>query len=109
LETLRIYETDKLIENAVLMGEYMNQQVDLLKQKHRSIGDFRNTGLLGCLELVKNRETREPMAPFNAKPEEMDRYEQGGSQDPGTGDVYVRALGIYIYCTATLYYQAANR
>ncbi|HMH23885.1 MAG TPA: hypothetical protein VK563_18995, partial [Puia sp.] len=28
-------------------------------------------GLLGCLELVKNRTTREPMAPFNARPDEM--------------------------------------
>src|SRR5690606_33400712 len=41
------------------------------KQKHPSIGDFRNTGLLECIELVKNRNTKEPMAPFNAKPDEM--------------------------------------
>jgi taurine---2-oxoglutarate transaminase len=40
-------------------------------KKHRSIGDWRNTGLLGCLELVKNRETKEEMAPYNAKPNEM--------------------------------------
>ena len=71
LETLQIYEDDQLIENAVAMGEYVNEQVELLKQKHPSIGDFRNTGLLGCIELVKNRTTKEPMAPFNAKPEEM--------------------------------------
>ena len=45
--------------------------VELLKQKHPSLGDFRNTGLLGCIELVKNRQTKEPMAPFNAKPDEM--------------------------------------
>ncbi|MEP7168583.1 MAG: aminotransferase class III-fold pyridoxal phosphate-dependent enzyme, partial [Bacteroidota bacterium] len=43
-----------------------------LKQKHPSIGDFRNTGLLGCIELVKNRKTKEPMAPFNASPTEME-------------------------------------
>jgi taurine--2-oxoglutarate transaminase len=71
LETLQIYEDDQLIENAITMGEYVNEQVELLKQKHPSIGDFRNTGLLGCIELVKNRSTKEPMAPFNAKPEEM--------------------------------------
>lgn len=71
LETIKIYEDDGLIENCVAMGEYMNEQVGLLKQKHQSIGDFRNTGLLGCIELVKNRKTKEPMAPFNAKPEEM--------------------------------------
>ena len=71
LETLKIYEDEKLIENTVAMGKYVDEQVELLKQKHTSIGDWRNTGLLGCLELVKNRETKEPMAPFNAKPDEM--------------------------------------
>ncbi len=71
LATLKIYEDDGLIENAVVMGKYVNAQVELLKQKHQSIGDFRNTGLLGCIELVKNRTTKEPMAPFNAKPDEM--------------------------------------
>lgn len=71
LETLKIYEDDNLIDNAVQMGKYVNEQLELLKQKHPSIGDFRNTGLLGCVELVKNRTTKEPMAPFNAKPDEM--------------------------------------
>lgn len=71
LATLKIYEDDGLIENTVAMGKYMEEQVELLKQKHPSIGDFRNTGLLGCIELVKNRSTKEPMAPFNAKPDEM--------------------------------------
>ena len=71
LETIKIYEDESLIENCVVMGQYVNEQVELLKQKHPSIGDFRNTGLLGCIELVKNRKTREPMAPFNAKADEM--------------------------------------
>lgn len=71
LATIKIYEDDGLIENTVAMGKYVEEQVELLKQKHPSIGDFRNTGLLGCIELVKNRDTKEPMAPFNAKPDEM--------------------------------------
>ncbi|MEO7313096.1 MAG: aminotransferase class III-fold pyridoxal phosphate-dependent enzyme [Chitinophagaceae bacterium] len=71
LEMIHIYEEDNLIANAVSMGQYINEQVELLKEKHPSIGDFRNTGLLGCIELVKNRDTKEPMAPFNAKPDEM--------------------------------------
>ena len=71
LEMLKIYEDDNLIENAATMGKYMNEQLEKLKQKHPSIGDWRNTGLLGCIELVKNRKTKEPMAPFNAKPDEM--------------------------------------
>ena len=71
LQTLKIYEDDKLINNAAVMGSYIQEQVELLKEQNPSIGDFRNTGLLGCIELVKNRITKEPMAPFNAKPDEM--------------------------------------
>lgn len=71
LETLQVYETDDLITNAHSMGMYIEHGVKELMALHPSIGDFRNTGLLGCIELVKNRETKEPMAPFNAKPNEM--------------------------------------
>jgi len=71
LEVLNIYEEDNLIENAKAMGEYMNGRIEEMKSIHPSIGDWRNQGLLGCLELVKNRETKEPFAPFNAKPDEM--------------------------------------
>jgi taurine--2-oxoglutarate transaminase len=71
LEVLKIYEEDDLIENARAMGKYIDERMEELKKKHPSIGDWRNTGLLGCIELVKNRTTKEPMAPFNAKPEEM--------------------------------------
>jgi taurine--2-oxoglutarate transaminase len=71
LETLKIYEDDGLIENAAAMGKYVEEKVEELKKKHPSIGNFRTTGLLGCIELVKNRNTKEPMATFNAKPDEM--------------------------------------
>lgn len=71
LETLQVYEDDNLIEHAAEMGKYIEQRVEVMKAIHPSIGDFRNTGLLGCIELVKNRVTKEPMAPFNAKPDEM--------------------------------------
>jgi taurine--2-oxoglutarate transaminase len=71
LETLKIYEDDNLIENAAAMGRYVAQEVEKMKQRHPSIGDFRTAGLLGCIELVKNRDTKEPMAPFNAGPAEM--------------------------------------
>ncbi len=71
LEVLKIYEDERLIENAAAMGIYIEQRLEEMKKQHPSIGDFRNTGLLGCIELVKNRVTKEPMAPFNAGPDEM--------------------------------------
>lgn len=89
LETLKIYEDEHLIENAAAMGKYMDVQVELLKQKHTSIGDWRNTGLLGCLEIVKNRKTKEPMAPFNAKPNEMEVMNKVANK--------IKELGMYTF------------
>jgi len=72
LAVLRVYEEDQLISRAQEMGAYIDQQVEHLTQQHPSIGDFRNTGMLGCIELVKNRQTREALVPWNAKPHEME-------------------------------------
>lgn len=72
VEVLNIYEDENLIENAAAMGLYIKEGVEELKTQHTCIGDFRTTGLLGCIELVKNRVTKEPMAPFNASASEME-------------------------------------
>jgi len=72
LENIKIIEEEGLVEKASEMGEYIEAEVEKLKLKHKSIGDFRNTGLLGCIELVKNRKTKEPVTPWNAKPEDME-------------------------------------
>ena len=71
LAVIDIYEKENLIENTVKIGKYTDELMDKLIEQHPSIGDWRNTGMLGCLELVKNRKTKEPMAPFNADPSEM--------------------------------------
>jgi taurine--2-oxoglutarate transaminase len=72
LAVIDIYEKELLVENAAKMGLYLESEMEKMKNKHISIGDFRNTGLLGCIELVKNRISKEPMAPWNAKPGEME-------------------------------------
>ncbi|MEP2446666.1 MAG: aminotransferase class III-fold pyridoxal phosphate-dependent enzyme [Balneola sp.] len=72
VENLRIIEEDGLVDNAAKMGSHIEAGVEKLKEKHPSIGDYRNTGLLGCIELVKNRDTKEPVTPWNAKPSEME-------------------------------------
>lgn len=89
LETLSIYEDEGLIENAAAMGRYVEKKVEELKVKHPSIGNFRTAGLLGCIELVKNRVTKEPMAPFNAKPEEMAVMNKVAAK--------IRELGMYTF------------
>ncbi len=72
LACIDVYEKENLIENAALMGKYMEAQVAKLAEKHPSIGDFRNTGLLGCIELVKNRKSKEPLTPWNAAAKDME-------------------------------------
>jgi len=71
LAVLDIYKQENLSARAEEMGAYIDASVAKLREKHPSIGDWRNTGMLGCLELVKNRDSKEPMAPYNAKPSEM--------------------------------------
>ena len=45
--------------------------LDDLKAKHPSVGDIRSIGLFGIVEVVRNRKTMEPMAPFNGSSPEM--------------------------------------
>jgi taurine--2-oxoglutarate transaminase len=89
VEVLKIYQDEHLIENAEKMGHYVEQQVAILAERHPCIGDFRNTGLLGCLELVKNRTSKEPMAPFNATGDEMAIMNQVAAR--------IKQLGMYAF------------
>lgn len=67
VENLKIMQEENMIENAAQMGKYIEEKVAELAEKHPSIGDFRNTGLLGCIELVKDRKTKEALVPWNVK------------------------------------------
>ncbi len=65
LANVRIMKEENMVENAARMGHYIEHKVAELIAKHPSIGDFRNTGLLGCIELVKDRKTKEPLVEWN--------------------------------------------
>jgi taurine--2-oxoglutarate transaminase len=71
LATIAVYEEDHLIENARRMGGVLRALMEEMQRKHPSVGATRNIGLFGVFELVRNRETREPMAPFNGTSAEM--------------------------------------
>lgn len=71
LATIRVYEEDGLIENAKKMGQVLKQLLSELASRHPSVGAVRSIGLFGLVELVRNRKTREPMAPFNGSSGEM--------------------------------------
>jgi taurine--2-oxoglutarate transaminase len=71
LATIRVYEEDKLIDNAKKLGTLLKELGAKLQAKHPSVGAVRSIGLFGIVELIRNRKTRQPMAPFNGTSEEM--------------------------------------
>jgi len=73
-----VFKEEKIIENTRAMAPVMKQLHAELKAKHKSIGDARSIGLFGCLELVKNRKTKEPMSV------------NGGPVDPAVGKLVAR-------------------
>jgi taurine--2-oxoglutarate transaminase len=71
LATIQVYQEDKLIERARATGQVMKQLMAQLAEKHPSVGAARSIGLFGLVELIRDRKTREPLAPFNGTSEEM--------------------------------------
>ncbi len=67
LSVIPIYQEDSLIENSEKMGKYLLKKAMELKEKHPCVGDVRGLGLFVGLELVKNKMTREPIMPVDAK------------------------------------------
>jgi taurine--2-oxoglutarate transaminase len=74
LATIAVYEEDRLIENARSMGAVMRGLLEDLQSRHPSVGATRSIGLFGIVELVRNPETLEPMAPFNGTSPEMQAF-----------------------------------
>jgi taurine---2-oxoglutarate transaminase len=71
LATLQVYDDDDLIGNARRQGRLMTQLLEDLAARHSSVGAVRNIGLFGIVELVKDRKTKAPLAPFGGTSDEM--------------------------------------
>jgi len=71
LAAITVYEEDHLIENARLMGAVMKDLHADLAARHPSVGAVRSIGLFGIVELVRDRKTRAPLAPFNGTSDAM--------------------------------------
>ncbi len=62
LVNMEIIEREKLLENCVAMGDYLQTGLKELMGKHAIIGNVRGRGLFAGVELVKDRATKEPIA-----------------------------------------------
>lgn len=83
---IQVMKDDGVVENAAAMGPVLHKLLADLGETHPSVGDARNLGLFGIVELVKDRKTKEPMAPWNGSSPEMVAFRK-----------YCTDHGLYIY------------
>ena len=67
--SIEAFKEEGVVENSAEMGGVFAEKLRELQEKHPSIGDVRGLGCFWGIELVKDRETREPLVPFNASGE----------------------------------------
>jgi taurine--2-oxoglutarate transaminase len=74
IANIQVIQEDHLVEHAHSMGAVLRRMLTDLGEQHPSVGDVRSIGLFGILELVKDRKTKEPMAPFDSGSPEMTAF-----------------------------------
>lgn len=60
LASTEVIEEENLLEHALHLGELAQGRMERMKSEHRIIGDVRTKGCLMGIELVKDRQTKEP-------------------------------------------------
>ena len=86
IANIRVMQEDHLVEHSRQMGGVLHRMLTDLGEKHPSVGEVRSIGLFGILELVKDRQTREPLAPFDGSSPEMVAFRK-----------YMLDQGVYLY------------
>ncbi|MEO6059048.1 MAG: aminotransferase class III-fold pyridoxal phosphate-dependent enzyme, partial [Candidatus Limnocylindria bacterium] len=84
IAAVNVLRDDDLVGNAARLDPVMKELLAGLQARHPSVGTVRSIGLFGTFELVRSRETMEPMAPFNGTSPEMQAL-----------DARLRADGLY--------------
>ncbi len=71
IANLSIYEEEHVFENVEEQGLYLARRLEDMKERFACVGDVRYKGLFSVLELVRDKGTKEPLAPFNGTSPEM--------------------------------------
>ncbi|HRW17758.1 MAG TPA: aspartate aminotransferase family protein [Dermatophilaceae bacterium] len=67
IASIRIFEEEGVIEHARMLGtDIIGPELARLAERHPSVGDVRGLGAMWCVELVRDRATREPLVPYAA-------------------------------------------
>jgi taurine--2-oxoglutarate transaminase len=65
--TLDAMREERMVENAARLGaEVLGPGLRAIAERHPSVGEVRGVGVFWCLELVKDKHTREMLVPYNA-------------------------------------------
>jgi taurine--2-oxoglutarate transaminase len=68
---LSIYDEEHIFENVEMQGRYLAARLEEMKDKYACVGDVRYKGLFSVIEFVKDKHTKEPLAPFAGTSPEM--------------------------------------
>jgi taurine--2-oxoglutarate transaminase len=71
IANINVLKEDHIVEHAAGMGKALKRMLTDLGEAHASVGEVRNIGLFGIIELVRDRKTKEPMAAWNSSSPEM--------------------------------------
>lgn len=63
------YDKANVLENVNKVGKVLGEILESLKEKHNCVGDVRYIGLFSSIELVKDKETKEPLVSYGSDPE----------------------------------------
>ena len=74
IANISVMKQDRLVEHAAAMGPVLRRMLSDLGEAHPSVGEVRSIGLFGIIELVRDRSTKEPMAPWNGSSPEMTAF-----------------------------------
>jgi len=86
IANIRVMQEDHLVEHSASMGPVLHKRLADLGETHPSVGEVRNIGLFGIIELVRNRQTKEPLTPWNTSSPEMAAFRK-----------YCLDHGLYVY------------
>ncbi len=65
---LDYYAEAHIAEHVTEMSQVLEDELKAIEAKHVSVGDVRCIGLFSAVELVKNRDTHEPLVPYGKDP-----------------------------------------
>jgi taurine---2-oxoglutarate transaminase len=67
VESMKVFEDEGVLEHVRrLERDVLGPELRALAERHPSVGDVRGVGMFWAVELVRNRETRQPLVPYNA-------------------------------------------